>query len=83
VRRGGIVSVPGVYAGFIHGAEDGFRKAAFRLEADGVNHRIDAAMAGGVVDNPAPGSMAQSRYLSSIITITDSTSRSGAMARSR
>ena len=34
------------------GAEDGFRKAAFRLEADGVNHRIDAAMAGGVVDNP-------------------------------
>ena len=34
------------------GAEDGFREAAFRLEADGVNHRVDAAMAGGVVDNP-------------------------------
>ncbi len=34
------------------GTEDGFCEAAFRLEADGVNHRVDAAMAGGVVDNP-------------------------------
>jgi hypothetical protein len=34
------------------GAEDGFRKAAFRLEAHGVNHRVDAAMSRRVIDNP-------------------------------
>lgn len=34
------------------GAEDGFRKATFRLEAHGVDHRVDAAMARRVIDNP-------------------------------
>ena len=33
-------------------AEDGFREAAFRLEAHGVNHRVDAAMSRRVIDNP-------------------------------
>lgn len=37
----------------------------------------------GLFAPPAPGSMAQNRYLSSIITITDSISRNNAMARSR